>query len=75
MAVSKDKTRMMVTLSKEMMNHLTLLSRSFTDKGLEVHTKSQIIEEALRLYIIFLSERVNEEMKEEAKKEESSHDN
>lgn len=75
MAVSKDKTRMIVTLSKEMMNHLTLLSRSFTDKGLEVHTKSQIIEEALRLYIIFLSERVNEEMKEEAKKEESSHDN
>lgn len=75
MAVSKDKTRMIVTLSKEMMNHLTLLSRSFTDKGLEVHTKSQIIEEALRLYIIFLSERVNEEMKEEAKKEENSHDN
>ena len=75
MAVSKDKIRMIVTLSKEMMNHLTLLSRSFTDKGLEVHTKSQIIEEALRLYIIFLSERVNEEMKEEAKKEESSHDN
>ena len=75
MAVSKDKTRMIVTLSKEMMNHLTLLSRSFTDKGLEVHTKSQIIEEALRLYIIFLSERVNEEMKEEAKKEEISHDN
>ena len=75
MAVSKDKTRMIVTLSKEMMNHLTLLSRSFTDKGLEVHTKSQIIEEALRLYIIFLSERVNEEMKEEAKKEESSNDN
>lgn len=75
MAVSKDKTRMIVTLSKEMMNHLTLLSRSFTDKGLEVHTKSQIIEEALRLYIIFLSERINEEMKEEAKKEESSHDN
>lgn len=75
MAVSKDKTRMIVTLSKEMMNHLTLLSRSFTDKGLEVHTKSQIIEEALRLYIIFLSERVNEEMKEEAKKEEESHDN
>lgn len=75
MAVSKDKTRMIVTLSKEMMNHLTLLSRSFTDKGLEIHTKSQIIEEALRLYIIFLSERVNEEMKEEAKKEESSHDN
>ena len=36
MAVSKDKTRMIVTLSKEMMNHLTLLSRSFTDKGLEV---------------------------------------
>ena len=75
MAVSKDKTRMIVTLSKEMMNHLTLLSRSFTDKGLEIHTKSQIIEEALRLYIIFLSERVNEKMKEEAKKEESSHDN
>ena len=75
MAVSKDKTRMIVTLSKEMMNYLTLLSRSFTDKGLEVHTKSQIIEKALRLYIIFLSERVNEEMKEEAKKEESSHDN
>lgn len=75
MARSADKVRLDITLSKEMMNHLTLLSNSFTQKKLEVHTKSQIIEEALRLYIIFLSEKVNETMKEEAKKEESSHDN
>ena len=75
MARSPDKVRLDISLSKEMMNHLTLLSNSFTEKKLEIHTKSQIVEEALRLYIIFLSERVNEEMKEEAKKEESSHDN
>ena len=75
MAVAQTKTRLLITLSKEMDGHLTKLSRSFTDKGLEVHTKSQIIEEALRLYIIFLSERVNEEMKkenEEPKEEKES---
>ena len=75
MARSTDKVRIDISLSKEMSNHLTLLSRSFTDKGLEVHTKSQIVEEALRLYIIFLSERVNDEMKkenEEPKEEKES---
>ena len=66
MARSPDKVRLDITLSKEMMNHLILMSNSFTSKGLEIHTKSQIVEEALRLYIIFLSERVNEEMKKEA---------
>ena len=66
MARSPEKVRLDVSLSKEMMNHLTLLSNSFTSKGLEIHTKSQIVEEALRLYIIFLSERVNEQMKKEA---------
>lgn len=68
MARSPDKVRLDISLSKEMMNHLTLLSNSFTEKKLEIHTKSQIVEEALRLYIIFLSERVNEQMKEEAEK-------
>ena len=71
MARSADNVRLDITLSKEMMNHLTLLSNSFTAKKFEIHTKSQIIEEALRLYIIFLSEQVNDEMKKEAKKEDN----
>ena len=73
MARSPEKVRLDITLSKEMMNHLTLLSNSFTAKGLEIHTKSQIVEEALRLYIIFLSERVKESTEEP--KEEKNHVN
>ena len=65
MARAKDKVRVDITLSSEMYKHLTLMSNSFTEKKLEIHTKSQIVEEALHLYIIFLSERVNEEMKKE----------
>ena len=71
MARSPQKVRLDISLSKEMMNHLTLMSNSFTAKGLEIHTKSQIVEEALRLYIIFLSERVKEN-KEEPKEEKES---
>lgn len=71
MARSPDKVRLDITLSKEMMNHLTLMSNSFTAKGLEIHTKSQIVEEALRLYIIFLSERVKESTEEEPKEEKN----
>ena len=71
MARSPEKVRLDITLSKEMMNHLTLLSNSFTAKGLEIHTKSQIVEEALRLYIIFLSERVKESTEEEPKEEKN----
>lgn len=71
MARSPDKVRLDISLSKEMMNHLTLLSNSFTAKGLEIHTKSQIVEEALRLYIIFLSERVKESTEEEPKEEKN----
>ena len=65
MARAEGKVRVDITLSAEMYKHLTILSNSFTEKKLEIHTKSQIVEEALRLYIIFLSERVNEEMKKE----------
>lgn len=65
MARAEGKVRVDITLSSEMYKHLTILSNSFTEKKLEIHTKSQIVEEALRLYIIFLSERVNEEMKKE----------
>ena len=71
MARSPEKVRLDVSLSKEMMNHLTILSNSFTAKGLEIHTKSQIVEEALRLYIIFLSERVKESTEEEPKEEKN----
>ena len=71
MARSPEKVRLDISLSKEMMNHLTLLSNSFTAKGLEIHTKSQIVEEALRLYIIFLSERVKENTEEEPKEEKN----
>ena len=71
MARSPEKVRLDISLSKEMMNHLTLLSNSFTAKGLEIHTKSQIVEEALRLYIIFLSERVKESTEEEPKEEKN----
>ena len=71
MARSPEKVRLDISLSKEMMNHLTLMSNSFTAKGLEIHTKSQIVEEALRLYIIFLSERVKESTEEEPKEEKN----
>lgn len=71
MARSKDKVRLDITISKEMNDSLVKLSHAFTEKGLEIHTKSQILEEAFRLYVIFLSERVEQEMKKEEPKEEN----
>ena len=44
MARSKDKVRLDITISKEMNDSLVKLSHAFTEKGLEIHTKSQILE-------------------------------
>lgn len=68
MSRSENKVRLDISLTKETFNNLVTMSNSFTEKGFEVHTKSQILEEAFKLYVIFLSERVNEEMKNESKK-------